>query len=48
MHNMLLDSTLRFARALGQKVYKLELVQALQVFFIQAELKPGEVCHGYI
>lgn len=37
-----------FAQALGQKVEKPELVQALQVFFMQVELKPGKVCHGYI
>lgn len=37
-----------FAQAPGQKVDKPELVQALQVFFMQVELKPGKVCHGYI
>lgn len=37
-----------FAQALGQKVEKPELVQALQVFFMQVELKTGKACHGYI
>lgn len=38
----------RFTQALEQKVDKPELVQALQVFFMQVELKPGKACHGYI
>lgn len=44
MHNTLLDS----ARASGQEAYKLERVQALQVFFLQPGLKFGEIHRGYI